>query len=1004
MTKHLLLLICLLLSVMMFAGNSFGVTFEDFDQYWQEFRKRFPYHIQVISLTPELSGYQAVIISEPPPHVSIESLKAITGISQVTVKEHTLGVDGYVRDLLCLLPKLENRKLDSILLTIHDYLFFSTYKAEVVEFPLPSKHKNQPFEYDIEVSYAEIDKWLLKDNPNFLPILGGKTQSFKEIISNIHDGVYISEEVGLVIWVIPRSKELLLEQFVTAARIWTLESDLIIGAIANDECLVIIGRERNTSVLDLPPLRTEEIMRLASANFDELAQSYERKHVFAGRFNETDDWAPIYLSNILIDTEYGSLLCLTDQLLKSWTLNGTVHYSNFNYADPVVDWAWSMPLLELLNTPELTFNWNTQGVGFAVDEPSNTIYGIGRTGALAVSYIPGGENAFWSDTGPDTNMVKYENKGYEFFARTGDPNLARVVQYASLFQIFREFDISATPPQELTPFKQYESLVELMHENLRNIQQLSTSDLFDNSLLWVAMTSDEYDSLSILAKVLTDFEIETFVDSLNELILIIKEFDRIDPINGIRKLSEELANFRQIEGKDNDFFERLSTSFDMSSSDFELYITKPENFDIYVYLIAQNISGSSYFGGIFKFFAGTAISKQRYQDGCQERISGWIRSPSTVISTADDIEVVGGHNLSKRLVRIKPNSKIKRGSPKIIEGPQGKILNIHPADLKSSSTNKVIRLFERSGGIKTAEVNIGRFAQTASREIRPISTGLFKGKMPAVPRAISTEFRNLGAKRNQSISLTRDPAYKEILESSSYPTMVVKAEGSSLKIFDMHHRGSLLTQTKSELVNTIVEKLRLNPQASTTLQIHIDGLTNTEITGIMQSVKIKLAATPNVKSAGMAISNQSGKLKPLSSVTRDVDFTRAQINNLTLIQITEGPLKGLKRISFDVDLPLAKGSGSKTMKLGVYLSKLKKGVIDKIKNAFSKTKLDKSKNESILIDIKRDLMNADETIKNIHIELEDILITELYLQEKEFDPSNEVHIPPPMYSSLYLAA
>ena len=74
----------------------------------------------------------------------------------------------------------------------------------------------------------------------------------------------------------------------------------------------------------LPPLRVETILQLAAVGQDELSQSYERRNIISGRYDEKHDWAPIYLSAALLDTEYGSLLNITDQLLKSWSMGGQV--------------------------------------------------------------------------------------------------------------------------------------------------------------------------------------------------------------------------------------------------------------------------------------------------------------------------------------------------------------------------------------------------------------------------------------------------------------------------------------------------------------------------------------------------------------------------------------------------------------------------------------------------------------------------------------------------------
>src|SRR6185436_7894968 len=84
----------------------------------------------------------------------------------------------------------------------------------------------------------------------------------------------------------------------------------------------------------------------------------------------------------------------------------------------------------------LTYNWNTKGVGFTVNVGPVTFLALNRTGALPVSYIPDGMAR------ADNNVVVAEDTGYNYFSRLGDPNLARVVQYAALYQIFSAFDVA----------------------------------------------------------------------------------------------------------------------------------------------------------------------------------------------------------------------------------------------------------------------------------------------------------------------------------------------------------------------------------------------------------------------------------------------------------------------------------------------------------------------------------------------------------------------------------
>ena len=86
---------------------------------------------------------------------------------------------------------------------------------------------------------------------------------------------------------------------------------------------------------------------------------------------------------------------------------------------------------------QVVYNWNTKGAGYALEAAPNALIALNRTGALPVSYIPTGGG------GPEA-IEKAEDAAYEFFASIGDPNLARVVQYAAIYQIFTNLRIKAT--------------------------------------------------------------------------------------------------------------------------------------------------------------------------------------------------------------------------------------------------------------------------------------------------------------------------------------------------------------------------------------------------------------------------------------------------------------------------------------------------------------------------------------------------------------------------------
>ena len=201
----------------------------------------------------------------------------------------------------------------------------------------------------------------------FVPLHGGDSTSLRALIQANRTGVFLSNEPGVVALLVSRTRPL--NESGIDIREFALDTDLIVGAVGNAGPVAVLGRERTIDVATLPPLRTETLVQLAAAAHakEELAQSYERTFLFAGRYQDEPnrDWAPIYLSKELHDTEYGSLLNITDQMLKSWSQHGGIEYANFGYPKPR-QFPFDKPLSEQAGVSRLTFNWNTRGVEYVV--------------------------------------------------------------------------------------------------------------------------------------------------------------------------------------------------------------------------------------------------------------------------------------------------------------------------------------------------------------------------------------------------------------------------------------------------------------------------------------------------------------------------------------------------------------------------------------------------------------------------------------------------------------
>lgn len=432
---------CFLLSVfaLFVETYAFSATNDEITSIWKEFRNQHPYGYQTVGLK-HLGDECVIIISEPAENVSEVSLKNIfskyNGTTQT--QRFAFGYDGWLADFIGCLKFESEETFNQFTKELFTTLYGTDYKASYTD--LDNQHSHTYFSHknlNYSISATEIEKWMLIELETFTNSKGDKKDVAQILSSNLSNSndLWYSSDRGFVIWCFDSKRQLTDEVFKHNARKFALDTDLIIGAIGRKgKNFVVIARERNVSTEILPPLRLETIQLLATTKNDNLAQSYERHHVFAGKTHTQQDIAPIYLSDELWHTEYGNLLNLTDQMLKSWSENGRIEYSKFDHPKPI-DWAFNNGAVRDLETDQLTYNWNTAGAGYVIQGDNDfDIYAVNRTGSLPVSYIPGGMEGKVDETVNDA-----EELAYDFFSELSNPELVRVVQYSSLYQIFRYY-------------------------------------------------------------------------------------------------------------------------------------------------------------------------------------------------------------------------------------------------------------------------------------------------------------------------------------------------------------------------------------------------------------------------------------------------------------------------------------------------------------------------------------------------------------------------------------
>lgn len=407
----------------------------ELDKAFGTFRNTFPFHEQTVALSePFGEGCRVLIVSEPPPDVSREGLQAqMPANANFESRRHAIGQDGWTTDLLAIIPPSDAKGIDALVKRLHRQLFGTDYKAYYTKIGVTPPGASG---LDVSISPGELSSWVHQAEAKFTPLAGGTPVSLSELESTAAKGgstVYSVSNARLIAWALPKAASLDREK--VNARIFALDSDVILGAILEHDTILLLARERETSIEQVPPLRFEMLASLAASDEKGLGQSYERNNPIAGPGRDGQDWAPIYLSRELIDTEFGSLLNIADQLLKSWSNNGLTSYAGFEYPRPLT-WPADKPLPHDFDS--VTYNFNTKGAAAVVDAGNGSeIIWVSSTGCLPVSYFP--------ENGADNAQVSArEMQAHDHFRKQDDPLLVRVVQYSALYQIFKYTNVSFT--------------------------------------------------------------------------------------------------------------------------------------------------------------------------------------------------------------------------------------------------------------------------------------------------------------------------------------------------------------------------------------------------------------------------------------------------------------------------------------------------------------------------------------------------------------------------------
>lgn len=743
---------------------------------WKAFRSLHPFHAQLIALSEiSDSGERTLIISEPPPlfyELGPETVirNALGGnVKDIEVHRQPMGADGWLEDFAVTLQpapdaSLETESLRGPLADLSFGIFGTTYGANVQAIA------ERPFEeaptLDFRIDPAELRQWLIVDNTPLVDADSEIETTLTAIFSAGSSGLYRSTNNSLVVLVLDRSAAV---PSLDVLRQFAIDSDLVLGGVADgDDQVAIVARGRILSTDTLPPLRAETIQRLLSLTPGDLRQSYERNHPFAGKLTTGKDWAPILLSDELVNTEFGSLLNLTDQLLKSWSEAGQVDYVNFPYPKPAEFPFGDKALSKYLNSERTLFNWNTSGFGNVFQFDDVAVYSIGRTGSLPITY---GSDIFTGER--DSSIADAEDVAWNYFAGRSDPNLVRVVQYTAIYQLSQAFPLknAATAPR----YGDADALLPLL-------RQQSTKDLaaiFNGTAVFLPSAKeilrqevelefpgslpDETDAIvdmmmkSILASAPTPGSI------VDDRLAAELETAMIEVIANPRGSLPSENAYTTLEGAIG------SLGFDAQPEDLTdqlVEIAQPEREEV-LRALASTLAPR------LEEVMALTVDKDGVYDAAIEAAKaslqvGSIRTASVVLSWGTEVEAVGGHSLDASRDTVALSTGVAPGTFTVTELPDGRTqILVNPAD--QAKVGELPRIVERTKSDLAKRQQLMEDALGRDATLRPVETALGLDAQPADarPRAAAGIYEDGLGPREVARGSTVPAEYREIASTQS---------------------------------------------------------------------------------------------------------------------------------------------------------------------------------------------------------------------------------------------
>ena len=617
------------------------------DVFWKAFREAYPIHAQGVAFSePSGDGTRTLVVAEPPPDVTAAAIASVDGsICDVGVRSHALGEDGWTKDLVAHVRgavdvAMLNEKLARL-------LFGTAYGSYVLPVPAPAPLRDLQ---EPQVDMGDVRGWVNDSRNKLVDVIDGSRFSPKDLVHRANGGVYWSDPAGLVAWALPRGE---VDDLQAQFRMFAVDSDLVLGAYASKSNVVILGRRRVLPIATYAPLRFESFCALTNTGDLELAQSFERGNPLSGKLPDGAkqgwDWAPIYLSPGVLDTEVGGVLNIADQLLKSLSNHGETTYDGFLYPSPPA-YPFEQSVVSKTGATSITYNWNTRGFATLLDTGAVEYLNFGDTTALPITFLVADETT-GGDESEDTGSA-LGDLAREKFAKSGDPYLIRATEYAALYQIVFNFDLESeetdAPGQ---PTEQTQQTDQSTNQDLAATYVRKAVD-------WLATASDkalEGVARKEIARWYAQPAPTGNKPDVGEKVAHLTE--------ALRAVREAL---RQFSPAAKDSFAKNLSAADADSDDETIVLVRQ-----LLMLIVD------------KDAMRTDLAKRAAQ-----RDSVWIRTPSWVGSkNPNKLQAIGGHDIDPSPFRVIVRGDIPSGGGHLVENG----MELNPADLPQSPSGALLK-------------------------------------------------------------------------------------------------------------------------------------------------------------------------------------------------------------------------------------------------------------------------------------------------------------------------